>query len=295
MNFRYALASQVQKMKTLSKKSFTPIVITPPSKLELPDFRELWEYKGLFFFLVRRDLQIRFQQTAIGFLWIALQPLIQMLIFYIILGVLVKVPTGNIPYHLFFLSAFVIWQFFSQVVNASAISLVGNIGIIVKSYFPRLALPLSSVAGAIVDFFVSFIVLVVFLLINGNYPISIRYLLVPILLLLTTIFASGVGLLFGALMVVFRDTKNLLGFILMMWMYATPIMFPVTLAPEKYRILFYLNPLTSLIDGFRWAVLMQGDLPKPIYLLVSFLIASIVWYCGAIVFRAMENKIADVM
>jgi lipopolysaccharide transport system permease protein len=278
-----------------NKRSFTPIEITPPGKWELPDFYELWDYRGLFFLFVRRDLKVRFQQTTIGVLWIVLQPLIQMLIFYVILGVLVKVPTGNIPYHLFFLSAFVIWQFFTQVVNGSALSLVANIAIIVKSYFPRLALPLSSVASALVDFGVSFGVLMVFLLINGNYPISWRYLLLPVLLVLTTIFASGVGLLFGALMVVFRDTKNFLGFILTMWMYVTPIMFPVTLAPEKYRIIFYLNPVSSLVDGFRWAILGQGDLPRPSYLLVSFLLAIIIWFCGAITFRSMENKIADIM
>ncbi len=282
-------------MTTLNHKNPAPIVITPPSKLELPDFRELWDYKGLFFFLVRRDLKVRFQQTFIGFLWIVLQPLIQMLIFYVILGILVKVPTGDIPYHLFFLSAFVIWQFFTQVVNASAMSLVGNIGIIVKSYFPRLALPLSSVASALVDFGVSFIILMVFLLLDGKYPITIRYLLIPVLLILTTIFASGVGLLFGALMVVFRDMKNLLGFILMMWMYVTPIMYPATLAPEKYRIIFYFNPLTSLVDGFRWAVLKQGSLPTPGYLVVSFLVAGLIWFCGALAFRSMENKIADIM
>ncbi len=282
-------------MTNVDKQTFTPIEITPPGRLEMPDFRELWEYKGLFYFLVNRDLKIRFQQTVIGFLWVVLQPLIQMLIFYVILGILVKVPTGDIPYHLFFLSAFVPWQFFSQVVNASAFSLVGNIGIIIKSYFPRLALPLSAIASSLVDFGVSFLVMMVFLLIDGNYPISLRYLLLPILLLLATIFASGVGLLFGALMVIFRDTKNLLGFILMIWMYITPIMYPVTLAPEKYRILFYLNPLTSLVDGFRWVFLRTGDLPKLNYLLTSFLIATIIWFCGALAFRAMENKIADVL
>jgi lipopolysaccharide transport system permease protein len=134
------------------QNEFIPIVITPPSSLELPDFRELWEYRGLFFFLVRRDIKLRFQQTVIGFLWVVLQPLIQMLIFYIILGVLVKVPTGGIPYHIFFLSAFVVWQFFTQVVNNSAFSLVVNIGVIVKSYFPRLALPLATVTNALIDF-----------------------------------------------------------------------------------------------------------------------------------------------
>jgi lipopolysaccharide transport system permease protein len=277
------------------QNGFLPIVITPPSGLELPDFGELWEYRGLFFFLIRRDIKLRFQQTVVGFLWVVLQPLIQMLIFYVILGMLVKVPTGNVPYHIFFLSAFVVWQFFSQVVNNSAFSLVGNIGVIVKSYFPRLALPLATVANALIDFVISYLVLLVFLLINGNFPVTTRYLLLPLLLVITIFFSSGVGLLFGALMVVFRDTKNFLGFTLMIWMYTTPIMFPITLAPEKFRILFYINPLTGLVETYRWVFLGQGDLPKVAYLLLSFIVAVIIWFCGAIAFRAMENKIADVM
>jgi ABC-type dipeptide/oligopeptide/nickel transport system ATPase subunit len=153
---------------------FIPIVITPPSALELPDFGELLESRGLFFFLTRRDIKLHFQQTVIGFLWVVLQPLIQMLIFYVILGELVKVPTGVIPYHIFFLSAFFVWKFFSQVVKNSAFSLVGNIGLIVKSYFPRLAKPLTTVANALIDLGVSFLVLLVFLLINGNFPIYER-------------------------------------------------------------------------------------------------------------------------
>jgi lipopolysaccharide transport system permease protein len=282
-------------MDIAKKDSFTPIVITPPSSLEMPNFRELWDYKGLYFFLVRRDIKLRFQQTVIGFVWIILQPLIQMLIFYVIFGIMVKVPTGGIPYQLFFLSAFVVWQFFTQVVNNSAYSLVGNIGVIIKSYFPRLALPLSAVASSLVDFAVSFLVLLVFLLLDGHYPITLRYLLLPVLLVITVVFSSGVGLLFGALMVVFRDTKNFLTFILMMWMYITPIMYPITLAPEQYRILFYLNPMTSLVDAYRWVFLGQGDLPKISYFLISFLVATVIWFCGAIAFRAMENKIADVL
>jgi lipopolysaccharide transport system permease protein len=274
---------------------FIPIVITPPSSLEMPNFRELWDYKGLYFFLVRRDIKLRFQQTVIGFLWIILQPLIQMLIFYVIFGVLVKVPTNGIPYQLFFLSAFVVWQFFTQVINNSAYSLVGNIGVIIKSYFPRLALPLSGIASSLVDFAVSFLVLLVFLLLDGHYPITLRYLLLPVLLVITIVFSSGVGLLFGALMVVFRDTKNFLAFILMMWMYVTPIMYPITLAPERFRVLFYLNPMTSLVDAYRWVFLGQGELPRISYLAISLFVAIIIWFCGAIAFRAMENKIADVM
>ena len=266
------------------QKGINPIVITPPASLELPNFREFWEYRGLFFFLVRRDIKLRFQQTFIGFFWVVLQPLIQMLIFYVILGILIKVPTNGIPYHLFFLSAFVVWQFFSQVVNMSAFSLVGNIGVILKSYFPRLALPISSTVNALVDFGVGFLVLLVFLLIDGHFPITSRYLLLPILVIITIIFSSGVGLLFGALMVVFRDTKNLLSFILLIWMYITPIIFPISIVPEQYRILFYFNPLTSLVDAYRWVFLGQGNLPKVSYLSISILVATIIWLCGAIAF-----------
>lgn len=272
-----------------------PIIITPPSSLELPNFRELWEYKGLFFFLIRRDIKLRFQQTVIGVLWVALQPLIQMMIFYVILGVLVKVPTGAIPYQLFFLSGFVVWQFFSQVVNNSAFSLVGNINVIIKSYFPRLALPLSTIANALIDFTICFIIFLLFMFFDGNFPITMRYLLLPVLLLITIIFSSGVGLLFGALMVVFRDTKNFLSFLLMMWMYLTPIMYPISIFPEKYQFLLYLNPLTSLVQTYRWVFFGLGDLPRMSYFLISFVVATILWFCGAIAFRSMENKIADVM
>jgi lipopolysaccharide transport system permease protein len=158
-----------------------------------------------------------------------------------------------------------------------------------------LALPLSTIASALIDFVVSFLVLQVFLLFDKNYPVTYRYLLLPVLLIITVIFSSGVGMLFGALMVVFRDTKNLLGFILLMWMYVTPIIYPVSIAPEKYRILFYLNPLTSLVDAYRWVFLGQGNLPKISYLLISLVVATLIWFIGAIAFRAMENRIADVM
>ena len=279
---------------TRNTESYKPIVITPPSSFDLPNFRELWEYRDLLFFLTRRDIKVRFQQTFIGFLWILLQPIIQMLIFYLILGVFVKIPTDGIPYPIFFLSGFIVWQLFSQIINSSAYSLLGNIGVIIKSYFPRLALPLSSTIGSLVDFFISFGLLLVFLLAN-HFPITARYLLLPFLLLLTTVFSSGVGLLFGALMVVFRDTKNLLSFIMLIWMYMTPIMFPMSIVPPEFEIFFYLNPLTGLVEAFRWVFLETGQLPPVTHQMVSLLVAVLIWFAGAVAFSSMENKIADVM
>jgi lipopolysaccharide transport system permease protein len=282
-------------MSTLMQKNMIkPIVITPPKSLELPNFKEVWEARDLLFFLVERDLKVRFQQTFIGVLWIALQPIINMLIFYLVLGILVKVPTGDIPYPIFFLSGFVVWQLFNQIVNSSAASLTSNIGVINKSYFPRLVLPLSSTIGSLIDFFVSFVILLVLMVFN-SYSITPRFFLLPILLILTMLFSSGVGLLFGALTVIFRDMKNLLGFIMMIWMYLTPIMYPASLVPAEYQILLSINPLSSLTDSYRWVFLNTGTLPPVTNFLVSFVSMAVLWFLGAVLFRSMENKIADVM
>lgn len=271
-----------------------PIIVTPVNALEFPNLKEVWNFKGLLFYLVMRDLKVRFQQTVIGVLWIVLQPLIQMIIFFVIFGLLVRVPTDGIPYPVFYLSGYIVWQLFLQIVNSSANSLLGNIGIITKIYFPRLTLPLSTTIGAFIDFVISFIVLLVFLLAN-HYVISARYLVLPALVLLTMVFALGVGLLFGALMVVFRDTKNLLGFILQIWMFISPIMYPISIAPEKYRVFFYFNPLTGFIEAFRWVFLGTSSFPSLTNLAVSSIMAVILLVIGMMSFRSMENRIADVM
>ena len=273
---------------------FVPIEITPPRWIEFPNLKEIWNSKDLLYFLIKRDLKVRFQQTAIGILWIVLQPIIQMLIFYLVLGILVKVPTGDIPYPIYYLSGFVVWQLFTQIVNSSAFSLLGNINIIVKTYFPRLTLPLSTTIGALIDFLISFCLLELLLYIGG-YAINTRYALIPVLLILTLLYSFGIGLIFGALMVVFRDTKNLLAFILQIWMFLTPILYPISLVPEKYQILFYINPLTGLIEAFRWVFLQTDSLPTHTYFIVSFCVALICLFVGLVSFRAMENRIADVM
>lgn len=270
------------------------VMVTPVTRLEFPDFREVWNSRSLIFYLVGRDLKVRFQQTFIGVLWIILQPLFQLLIFYVILGILIKVPTGDVPYPVFYMSGFIVWQFFSQIVNSCAYSLMGNVGIITKIYFPRLALPLSATVGALIDFSITFVILLVFLFVN-HYTITARYVLIPILLLITMIFSLGVGLLFGALIVVFRDTKNLLGFILQIWMFLSPIMYPVTIVPEEFRILFFANPITGLTEAFRWVFLGYTTFPSNNNLAASSIIAIILLITGLIAFRSMENKIADVM
>jgi len=271
-----------------------PIVVTPPKKIEFPIIKEVFEYKDLLYFVVLRDIKTRFQQTFIGVLWIIFQPLIQMLLFYVVLGVLVKVPTGDIPYPVFFLTGYIVWQVFNQIVNGSAYSLVGNIGIITKTYFPKLILPLSITIGTIIDFAISFILLFIFLY-GNNFAISSRYYLLPLLLLLTLIFSLGVGLLFSALMVIFRDIKNLLGFIMQIWMFLTPIMYPITIIPEQYRFLIFVNPMTGLVDAFRWVFLGTEPLPSLMHLTISLITAFILLISGLYAFRTMEIRVADVL
>ena len=271
-----------------------PTVVKPPGKIEFPDIKGIWEYRDLLFFLVLSNLKTRFKQTFIGVFWIVLQPIIQMAIFYIVLGVLVKVPTGDVPYHVFYLSGFVVWQVFNQIVNSSAHSLVGNIGIITKTYFPRLVLPLSSTIGVVIDFMISFAVLIFFLQISG-YSINSRYVLLPLLLLITLIFSMGVGLLFGAFMVVFRDIRNLLSFVLQIWMFISPIIYPVSIVPDRYKFLVYLNPLTGLIGAYRWVVLRMDTLPSLSNLALSSLVAVVLWIVGMIAFRSMETHLVDVL
>ena len=271
-----------------------PICITPPKPWELPDFHEALQFHELVVLLAIRNLKVRFQQTSVGILWIILQPLILMIIFSVILGVLVRVPTGDIPYPIFFLSGLFVWQFFSQVVNCSSFGMLEHIGVISKSYFPRLVLPFSFTLSSFVDFFVILILLLVYLLANG-FSINIRYLLLPILFAGTIFISTGVAVLFSAWMILFRDVKNLLSFIMMVWMYVTPIMYPITLVPEKYRLFIRLNPLTPLVESYRWVLLGKGDLPPIGHIIVSVAIACLIWIVAAFVFRKMENKISDVL
>ncbi|MHC1732025.1 MAG: ABC transporter permease [Bacteroidales bacterium] len=271
-----------------------PIVLTPVVHLEFPDLKEIWKCKGLLIYLVRRDLKIRFQQTFIGVFWIVLQPIVQLLIFYIIFGLLVRFPTDGIPYSVYYMSGYVVWQLFNQIINTCATSLTANIGVITKIYFPRLILPLSTTVGALIDFFITFLILLIFLFMN-KYVITARYLLIPFILLITMIFSLGVGLLFGALMVVFRDTKNFLAYIIQIWMFLSPIFYAISSIPEDLRILFYINPLTGIIDTFRWICLGTSTHPSFINLGVSSLVAIFLLFIGMVSFRSMENQIADVM
>jgi lipopolysaccharide transport system permease protein len=255
--------------------------------------RDLWAYRELLYFFIWRDVKVRYKQTALGAAWAVIQPLFTMLIFSLFFGRLAKMPSDGIPYPLFAYAALVPWTFFAQGLTQSADSLVGQGNLIKKVYFPRLAIPLSTVSAGLVDFSISFTVLVGMMARYGVRP-SRNIIWLPCLLLLAFATSLGAGLWLSALNVRFRDVKYALPFIVQFWMFATPIAYPSTLLHGYWRTLFALNPMVGVAEGFRWALLGTKTAPGPM-LLASALAALLVLIGGAFYFRRMEKSFADVV
>jgi lipopolysaccharide transport system permease protein len=255
--------------------------------------RDLWAYRELLYFFIWRDVKVRYKQTALGAAWAVIQPLFTMLIFSLFFGRLAKIPSDGIPYPLFAYAALVPWTFFAQGLTQSADSLVGQGNLIKKIYFPRLAIPLSTVSAGLVDFSISFAVLLGMMVRYGVRP-SRNIIWLPCLLLLAFATSLGAGLWLSALNVRFRDVKYALPFIVQFWMFATPIAYPSTLLHGYWRTLFALNPMVGVAEGFRWALLGTKTAPGPM-LLASALAALLVLIGGAFYFRRMEKSFADVL
>jgi lipopolysaccharide transport system permease protein len=255
--------------------------------------RELLEYHELLYFLVWRDIKVRYKQTALGATWAILQPVLTMAVFSVFFGKLARVPSDGVPYPIFSLAALVPWTFFSYGLNQASNSLVGSAQLIRKVYFPRLVVPISSVLAGLVDFVLAFAVLVGMMLWFGVPPTSQCVWLVP-LLLLAFATALGVGLWLSALNVRYRDVRHTLPFLTQFWMYATPIAYPSSLLPEPWRALFGLNPMAGVVEGFRWALLGTDTAPGPM-ILVSSMVAAALLVGGAFYFRRMERTFADVI
>lgn len=255
--------------------------------------RELLDYHELLYFLVWRDIKVRYKQTALGATWAILQPVLTMAVFSVFFGRLARVPSDGVPYPIFSLAALVPWTFFSYGLNQASNSLVGSAQLIRKIYFPRLVAPISSVLAGLVDFVLAFVVLVGMMLWFGVRPTSQCVWLVPLLLLAFTT-ALGVGLWLSALNVRYRDVRHTLPFLTQFWMYATPIAYPSSLLPEPWRALFGLNPMAGVVEGFRWALLGTDTAPGPM-LLISSVVAAALLVGGAFYFRRMERTFADVI
>jgi len=265
--------------------------IEPPRGwLELR-LKELWAYRELLYFFIWRDVKVRYKQTAIGVLWVILQPLLTMLVFTLFFGKLAKLPSLGLPYPVFYFAAVVPWMYFSTALSACTNVVVENQRVITKVYFPRLILPVSAVLSGLVDFCIGFVVLVIFTLAYGLRP-GLVALLLPVLLLLAVLTALGVGLWLSALNALYRDVKYVMPFAVQFWMLASPVAYPSSLVPEKWRWLYGLNPMAGVIDGFRWALTGHGQPPGSV-MVVSAAAVVAVLLGGLIFFNRMEGAVAD--
>lgn len=275
------------------------IVIQPTRGLAALQLRALWEYRELLYFLVWRDVKVRYKQTALGVAWIILQPVVSTVIFTFIFGGLLNVPSNGLPYAVFAYAGLLPWQYFAGSLTRTSTNLVDNANLVSKVYFPRLVIPLSGVVSGLVDFAVGLVILFVLILIF-RLPLSPAVLLLPVFLLLALITALGFGLWLSALNVRFRDIKQLIPFIVQIWMYLTPVIYPVDLLPAPLRPLLALNPMTGVVSGFRWAVLGDAatatglEAPGLLFAL-SVVMAVVVLVGGLFYFRSTERTFADII
>src|SRR5712671_5375937 len=271
-----------------------PHIRVQPSKgwLELK-LGEVWKYRELLYFLVWRDLKVRYKQTVLGAAWAILQPFLTMLVFSLFFGKLAKMPSDGVPYPIFAFAALVPWTFFANGLTQSSNSLVGSANLITKVYFPRLTIPIASVLSGIVDFVLAFVVLLAMMLYYGIVP-TVNVLWLPLFLLLALIASLGVGLWLSALNVEYRDVRYVVPFITQFWLFATPIAYPSSLLHEPWRTIYGLNPMVGVVEGFRWALLRTGTAPGPI-IAVSSGAAVVILITGAFYFRRMEKTFADIV
>jgi lipopolysaccharide transport system permease protein len=255
--------------------------------------RELWEYRELLYFLVWRDIKVRYKQTALGASWAIIQPFFTMIVFSLFFGHLGKIPSDGIPYPIFSFAALVPWTFFANGLGQSSNSLVGSSNLITKVYFPRLTIPLASVLSGVVDFALAFIVLLAMMVYYGLMP-TLNVLWLPLFLLLALITSLGVGLWLSALNVEYRDVRYVVPFITQFWLLATPIAYPSSLLHEPWRTIYGLNPMVGVVEGFRWALLGTSAAPGPI-IAVSSAAALLILITGAFYFRRMEKTFADIV
>jgi lipopolysaccharide transport system permease protein len=254
---------------------------------------ELWAYHELLYFLVWRDIKVRYKQTVLGAAWAILQPFMTMVVFSLFFGKLGKIPSEGVPYPIFSFAALVPWTFFATGLGQGANSLVGSQNLIKKVYFPRLVIPIASVLSGVVDFALAFLVLLGMMLFYGIVP-TLNVLWLPLLLLLALVTSLGVSLWLSALNVQFRDIRYTVPFLTQLWLFATPIAYPSSLLPEPWRTLYGLNPMAGVVEGFRWAMLGTASRPGPM-ILVSTVAAVTLLVTGAFYFRRMEKTFADVV
>jgi len=267
--------------------------IEPSNRWPSIDFRELWEYRELLYFLTWRDIKIRYKQTVLGAAWAIIQPVFMMIVFSLFFGKLAKVPSDGIPYPVFAFCALLPWQLFASAVSDSSNSLVGNQGLITKVYFPRLVIPVSAVLSGLLDFFVAFVVLVGLIFWYGIIP-GWGIIAVPAFILLAMGTALAVGLWLSALSVQYRDVRYVIGFLVQFWLFVTPVAYPSSIIPEQWRAVYALNPMVGVVEGFRWALLGKSSaLGSMVWVSVGVVLITL--FGGLYYFRRMEQQFADIV
>jgi len=250
-------------------------------------------YRELLYFFVWRDLKVRYKQTAIGVAWVVLQPLMSMGVFTLFFGRLAKLPSDGLPYPVFYFAALAPWTYFATALATATNVVVANQRVITKVYFPRLILPLSSVMSGLVDFGISFVVLLALVLRYGLRP-GVHAIWLPFLLLLALATALGVGLWLSALNALYRDVQYVMPFLVQFWMLASPVAYPSSLVPAKWRWLYGLNPMAGVIEGFRWALTGHGQPPGEL-MLASAAVVVVLLFGGLLFFQRMEGTVADLV
>jgi lipopolysaccharide transport system permease protein len=257
------------------------------------NIRELWEYRELVYFLIWRDVKVRYKQTILGGAWAIIQPFSTMVVFSLFFGKLVRIPSDGIPYPIFSYAALVPWAFFANGVSSASLSLVNNSNLIKKVYFPRLSMPIASILGGLIDFILAFIMLFGMMFYYDMSP-TVNVIWIPLFLLLTIFISLGVSLWLSALCVQFRDVRHIVPFLTQIWMFATPIAYPSSLLHEPWRTVYGLNPMVGVVEGFRWALLGISPAPQKI-IIVSSLVTIGAVILGAFFFRRMEKAFADII
>lgn len=279
--------------ETVSLEALPHFSIRPSPGWVSLRLKDIWEYRELLYFLVWRDIKVRYKQTVLGVAWAILQPFMTMVVFSIFFGRLAKVPSDGIPYPVFAYCALIPWQLFGNALTASGNSLVANQQLLTKVYFPRLIIPISAVLAGLVDFGISFLVLIGMMFYYGIIP-TVAVLTLPPLILLAIASALAVGFWLSALNVQYRDVHFTIPFLTQFWLFATPIAYPSSLVPESLRTIYALNPMVGVVEGFRWALLGKTDGIGPL-VIVSALVVVILLFGGLAYFRRMEKTFADVV
>jgi lipopolysaccharide transport system permease protein len=270
-----------------------PLVVIEPSRSWIPlNLRDLWQYRDLLYILTMRDIKVRYKQTLLGALWAIIQPLFTMLIFSLLFGRLANMPSDGIPYPIFAFAALLPWTFFSNAVTNSGNSLIGNSNLITKVYFPRMVIPMASVASGLIDFAIAFGLLILLMLYYG-IGFSTSLLMLPVLVVMTALLAIGLGMLMSALNVKYRDIRHALPFLIQLGMFASPIIYPLSLVPEKWQWLMLLNPLAGQIEGYRSAFF--GKPFNWLALSISAILTFAILIYAAYNFRRMEKTFADLV